>query len=197
MGGCKPPTVTIMGDIVENKKDSQDQPPVPNEVWDEEKQNLKELVHEASSLKRKRGRPKGKSVRKYQRDLVLTDSDERILTMLCSGMNKDTVAELNGITRRDLYRLLDSNRLGKIKGNAENRLNALLELVVMVIHKALLNGDVQTALTIAKGLGLLKQNKDNENAKKYKTTLERILERDGKETQRITKEETKVDSDAE
>ena len=129
-------------------------------------------------------------MQKYTKDLILNDSDERVLTMLCTGMNKATVAELEGITRKDLYRLLDSKRLSKIKGNAENRLNALLELVVMVIHKSLLNGDVSTALTIARGIGILKQNKDNEGNKKYKTTLERILERDGKETQRITKEET-------
>lgn len=172
-------------------EDQEKKEPEPEqEVWDEEKTSLKKLISTSKALKRKRGRPRGKPVRKYQKDLVLNDSDERVLTLLCTGLNKATVAELEGITRKDLYRLLDSKRLSKIKGNAENRLNALLELVVMVIHKSLLNGDVTTALTIAKGLGVLKQNKDNEGNKKYKTTLERILERDGKETQRITKEET-------
>jgi hypothetical protein len=162
----------------------------PNEIWDDEKSNLKKLIETSQLQRRPVGRPHGKSVRKYHKDLTLNASDERILTFLCAGMNKNFVAELEGISRNDLYRLLDSNRLGKIKGNAENRLQALLELVVMVIHKALLNGDVQVALTIAKGLGLIKQNKDNESAKKYKTTLERILEHDGKETQRIIKEES-------
>jgi hypothetical protein len=177
------------------KVEDQEKKEPGNEVWDEEKHALRQLIDESKLLKRKRGRPRGKPVRKYQQDLVLNESDERVLTMLCTGMNKETVAQLEGITRKDLYRLLDSKRLSKIKGNAENRLNALLELVVMVIHKSLLNGDVGTALTIAKGFGILKQNKDNEGNKKYKTTLERILERDGKETQRITKEETVEDAD--
>lgn len=173
----------------------EDKQPEEQEVWDEEKANLKELIQHSQLQKRGRGRPPGKSVRKYQKDLALNASDERILTFLCAGMNKQFVAELEGITRTDLYRLLDSKRLDKIKGNAENRLNALLELVVMVIHKALLNGDVNTAMQIAKGLGLLKQNKGNENAQKYKTTLERILEKDGKETQRVIKEQSSTDDE--
>lgn len=176
--------------MVDDKKEPEGQ-----EVWDEEKANLKELIQHSQLQKRPRGRPPGKSVRKYQKDLALNASDERVLTFLCAGMNKNLVAELEGITRSDLYRLLDSKRLDKIKGNAENRLNALLELVVMVIHKALLNGDVNTALQIAKGLGLLKQNKGNESAQKYKTTLERILEKDGKETQRIIKEQSSSDAE--
>lgn len=160
-----------------------------NELWDEEKANLKELIATSKIIKRKRGRPPGK--RTYHKDLTLNESDERVLTMLCTGMNKNLVAELEGITRKDLYRLLDSKRLAKIKGNAENRLNALMELVVMVLHKALLNGDTNVALFMAKGLGILKQNANNQNAKIKSSTLERILERDGvKETQRITKEET-------
>lgn len=163
----------------------------PNEIWDSEKANLKELITTSQIQKRKPGRPPGKAVRKYQKDLQLTATDLRVLTFLCAGMKKDAVADLEGISRQDLYRLLDSKRLSKIKGNAENRLNALLELVVMVLHKALLNGDTNVALTMAKGLGLIKQNKDNESAKKYKTTLERILEHDGaKETQRIVKEQS-------
>lgn len=171
-----------------------------NEVWEDDKQEsrspepegkaeTKELIKEAKARKRKPGRPRGRPKRKYQRDLVLNDSDERVLSFLCAGMNKEMVADLEGITRRDLYRLLDSKRLAKIKDNAENRLQALTELTVMVLHKALLKGDTQVALNIAKGLGMLKQNKNNENAKVHKTTLERILERDGnKETQRVIQE---------
>ena len=145
----------------------------------------------------KRGRPKGKVTRKYQKDLVLSDSDNRVLKFLATGMNKSKVAELEGVTRRDLYRLLDSGRVAKIKANAENRLQALLELAVMVIHKDLLEGNTSTALTILRNFGLLQtEGKSNVNAKGAvkKTTLEQIMENDGKETRRIIKEDANDES---
>jgi hypothetical protein len=172
-----------------------------NEIWDidgteavKAATDLKKVIAISKLKKRKRGRPRKTDISKYQKKLELTKADERVLALLCTGMNKNLVADLEGISRRELYRLLDSTRLEKIKANAENRLNALMELAIMVIHKALLNGDSQVAMTVAKGLGLLKQNKANEGSKKYKTTLERILERDGKETQRIIKEQAEEPS---
>ena len=162
------------------------------EEWEEQgKSETEQLVEIAKVEKPKRGRPKGHKTRKYQKDLVLSDSDQRVLKFLCTGMNKSRVAELEGISRRDLYRLLDSKRLAKIKANAENRLDALLELAVMVVHKDLLEGNVETAKMILQNHGLIKtgsQGNDGGKKRSKKTTLEQITELDGKETRRMIEE---------
>lgn len=150
---------------------------------------VKKLVETASLPDQKPvgGRPKVVK----QKNEQLTDQDYVVLEKLAGGETKVQIAKDMGISRQEVYRILNSDRVQRIVTNARLRLESLQDLAVEVLHKELLKENAEVATQILKGLGTLKQNSGTSgNGVKKRTTLEKILDRNsGTETQRVIREE--------
>lgn len=180
----------ILEDGVIDPDDLTEKDNVPEEAQAEDKlKKLVELAKLPDAKKMVAGRPpKGK----YNKDLTLTDDDMQIIKMLTASGNKKLVARINAVDRKQIYRLMTSNRIKKITANAENRLQALLEACVILVESAVIeDGDLATAKEILKNFGLLKpqQAEGGSNAARKRTTLEEVMEPNGTHTRRAIQEE--------
>jgi hypothetical protein len=119
----------------------------------------------------------------------LSEKDFEAMIYIASGLDKTKVANLVGCDRRTLYRLLNSERVERFTKGAKKRLAALAPLAVELIHNALLNGDLEVAKDVLKGMNVMRSSVNAGDAKvKERSIAEEIVEANGKTTRKLTKE---------
>ena len=119
----------------------------------------------------------------------LSEKDIQVLTMLACGVEKTVAANIAGVDRKTIYRLLDSERVDRMTKAAKKRLTALAPLAVEIIHSELVKGNVEVAQQVLKGLAIMRTSVNNKDASvKERSIAEEILENDGRVTRRVTKE---------
>lgn len=161
------------------------QVPEPKEIAASVPQSLEELPVQPKNIG---GRPK-----KEIASDDITSKDIEVMTLMACGMDKTAVANIAGINRTQLYRLLDSDRAQRFMSASKKRIEVCAALAAEIIHSELVKGNVEVAMQVAKGLNLLKQSVNSPDKKKERTTAEEIVEGDRK-TRRVIRE-TEVDSD--
>ena len=168
-------------------KVQQDNVVVPEQQEDTEApiEKLKEVAALPNQPKVPGGRPKA-----TPQDMALTVKDVEILTLLAKGAKKSAIALKLGISRMQLYRMLDSDRVKRALHNTRNRLESLADLAVDIIHDELLEGNVEVAQSLLKGIGAMKTsvNAGKDGKKVERSIAEEIMDADGTKTRRLIKE---------
>lgn len=119
----------------------------------------------------------------------LTPKDMEVMTLLACGVEKTVIANLIGVDRRTIHKMLSTERVCRFLGGAKKRLSALAPLAVEIIHSELVKGNVGVAEKVLKGLALLKNSANHPDSRlKERSTAEEIVDREGKTTRRVTKE---------
>lgn len=149
-----------------------------------EEQPLVKMEDAPVQIKNPGGRPA-----KVHTDDELTERDFQIMTLVASGMAKETVAQIAGIDRKTLYKLLDSESMQRLQKAARKRLESVANLATDIIHNELAKGNVEVAMQVLKGLNVMKQSVNQKEKTKEKTTAEEIVDSGGKRTRRIIKEQ--------
>lgn len=116
----------------------------------------------------------------------LSSKDLEVLSLLACGVDKTVTANLVGIDRRTIYKLLDSERVERLTKGAKKRLASLAPLAVEIIHSELVKGNIEVAQSVLKGLAIMKTSVNNGAAKEKITSVaEEIVENNGKTTKRV------------
>lgn len=119
----------------------------------------------------------------------LSAKDLELLSMLACGIEKTVAANIAGVDRRTVHRLLNTDRVNRLTGAAKKRLASLAPLAVEIIHSELVKGNVEVAQQVLKGLAIMKTSVNGSNSNvKERSCAEEIIEHDGKVTRRVTKE---------
>ena len=119
---------------------------------------------------------------------TLSAKDLEVLSLLACGVDKTVTANLVGIDRRTIYKLLDSERVERLTKGAKKRLASLAPLAVEIIHSELVKGNIEVAQSVLKGLAIMKTSVNTNGAKEKITSIaEEIVENNGKTTKRLTR----------
>lgn len=129
---------------------------------------------------------KGGGHLKKNDDDDLSKKDLEVLSLLACGIEKTTTANIAGVSRSGIYKLLDSGRVERLTKGAKKRLAALAPLAVEIIHSELVKGNVEVAQQVLKGLAIMKTSVNSSDGKtKVTSVAEEIVENDGKTTKRV------------
>jgi hypothetical protein len=132
---------------------------------------------------------KGGGHLKKQDSDELSKKDLEVLSMLACGIEKTVAANIAGIDRSTVHRLLNTERVERLTKGAKKRLAALAPLAVEIIHSELVKGNVEVAQQVLKGLAIMKTSVNGGASNvKERSCAEEIIENDGKVTRRVTKE---------
>lgn len=152
--------------------------PVDNEVVPTELVPIEELPE----LEKSKGG--GHLAKKNSDDLSAKDLE--VLSLLACGVDKTVTANLVGIDRRTIYKLLDSERVERLTKGAKKRLSSLAPLAVEIIHSELVKGNIEVAQSVLKGLNIMRASVNAGDSKvKVTSVAEEIVENDGKTTKRV------------
>lgn len=119
----------------------------------------------------------------------LSDRDIQVLSMLACGIEKTVAANIAGVDRSTVHRLLNNERVERLTKAAKKRLAALAPLAVEIIHSELVKGNVEVAQQVLKGLAIMRTSVNAKDGNvKERSIAEETIENDGKVTRRIIKE---------